>query len=63
MSGNIFLDLCIIMMLIHENKVLELQMATKFKVCDPCGWVFLFIYKMLLINYVVMKKARTGFQP
>ena len=29
------------MMLIHENNVLELQMATfKFKVCDPCGWVF-----------------------
>ena len=40
MSGNIFLDLCIIMMLIHENNVLELQMPTKFKVCDPCGWVF-----------------------
>ena len=62
MAGNIFLDLCIIiiMMLIHENNV-ELQMATKVKVCDPCSWVF-FIY-MLLINYVVMKKARTGFQP
>ena len=45
MSGvrYIFLDLCIIMMLIHENNVLELQMATKFKVCDPCGWVFIFM--------------------
>lgn len=50
-------------MLIHENNVLELQMATKFKVCDPCGWVFYLKNATNKINYVVMKKAKTEFQP